>query len=295
MKYSILILALILTPALASSQSVWKKKKQKVSHAQGTLYGSWGYNRSAYTKSNMRFVGPGYDFTLAGAKAHDNPSPLSSGYYWKINHFSVPQFNARLGYYFRHHWAISFGYDHMKYIFQDKNEVILSGEIDPGVDNVTNWSGLYGGEEIVTDRNTFHYENSDGLNYLRFELMRTDMLIALGRDNQFVVSSNLSVGAGSLLSFNDFDFAGTKTMRTISMSGYGLSAHASLRFEFFRHVFIQTKFGGGLNHQVKVRTRPNDPSSFARHAYGYGSFDTSIGFLLYIRPTNACDSCPVWN
>lgn len=292
MKYALLILVLALTPMFTTAQS--KNKKQKISHAQGTLFGYWGYNRSAYTKSNIRFVGPGYDFTMAGAKAHDNQSPLSSGYYWDLASITVPQFNARVGYYFRHHWAISFGYDHMKYIFQDANEVTLSGEIDPGIDNTTNWSGVYSGEPIVTDRNTFHYENSDGLNYLRLELTRTDMLVALGSKKQFAISSNVGVATGTLLSFNDFDFAGTKTVRTISMSGYGLSAHASLRFEFFRHFFIQSQFSGGFNHQLKVRTRGNDPSSFAKHAYGYGMYDTSVGFLLYIRPTNSCDSCPVW-
>ena len=64
MKYSLLITALVLTPFFASSQSAWKNKKQKVSHAQGTLFGYWGYNRSAYTKSNIRFAGPGYDLSL---------------------------------------------------------------------------------------------------------------------------------------------------------------------------------------------------------------------------------------
>ncbi len=294
MKYSTLLLALIFTPLFSTAQSTWKNKKQKVSHAQGTLFGYWGYNRSAYTKSNMRFVGPGYDFTLSGAVAHDNPSSEPATYF-DIKTITVPQFSARVGYYIKNHWAISFGYDHMKYIFQDKNEVTLSGEIDPGVDNVTNWSGVYNGVPIVTDRNTFHYENSDGLNYLRFELLRTDLLVAFGDKDQFAISTNLSVGAGTLLSFNDFDFAGQKNVRTISMSGYGISGHASLRFEFFRHVFIQTKLGGGFNHQLKVRTRPNDASSYARHAYGYGSFDTTVGFLLYIRPKNGCDTCPMWD
>lgn len=142
MKYSILILALVFTPLISNAQSTWKNKKQKVSHAQGTLFGYWGYNRSVYTKSNMRFVGPGYDFTLSGAKAHDNPSSEPATYF-SINTITVPQFSARVGYYIRNHWAISFGYDHMKYIFQDRNDVTLSGEIDPGVDNVTNWSGIY--------------------------------------------------------------------------------------------------------------------------------------------------------
>ena len=214
---------------------------------------------------------------MSGSVAYDNPEPLSSVY---INpkKITIPQFNARIGYYFKEHWAFSFGYDHMKYLFADKNEVFLSGTIDPGIDNTTHLSGTYNSEPITTNRKTFHYENSDGLNYIRLELTRTDHLIETGSNDQFVLSSNLAVA----------------TLRTISMSGYGISMHANLRLEFFRHVFIQSGLSGGFHHQVKVRTRPNDPSSFARHTYGYGEFNTVVGFFLYIRSSNGCDSCPVW-
>jgi len=287
-----IFISLFLVPYLTTAQS--HRSNKKVSIAKGTLFGYWGYNRSAYTKSNMRFVGPGYDFTLSGAVAHDNPSPFDASVYFNPQKITIPQFNARVGYYFKNHWAISFGYDHMKYIFADKNEVLLSGEINPGVDTETNWEGIYNSEPIITDREKFHYENSDGLNYLRFELTRSDNLIRLGQNSQFVVSSNVGVSTGGILSFNDFTFAGRKDMRTISMSGYGISVHAGPRLEFFRHVFIQASLGGGFMHQTKVRTRPNDPTSFARHSYGYVEFDTTIGFLLYIRSKNGCDDCPVW-
>tara|TARA_R110002072_G_scaffold251518_5_gene410422 strand:- start:20104 stop:20967 length:864 start_codon:yes stop_codon:yes gene_type:complete len=285
---NLLLILLVLAPFFSEGQ---KRMKKKVSYAQGTIFGYWGYNRSAYTKSNMRFVGPGYDFTLAGAVAHDNPEKVGAVYF-DPSRISIPQFNARIGYYFKDHWAISFGYDHMKYIFADKNEVTLSGKIDPGVDN--NWSGTYSAEPVITDRKVFHYENSDGLNYLRFELTRTDQWLKVGNKDWFAFSTNVGIAAGGLLSFNDFTFAQQKSVRTISMSGYGVSAHLGARFEFLRHVFIETKLGGGLNHQLKVRNRQNDPSAYTRQAYGYASFETVVGFLLYIRPKNGCDSCPNW-
>jgi len=285
----LILLSLILLPLFSQGQ---KRMKKKVSYAQGTLFGYWGYNRSAYTKSNMRFVGPGYDFTLAKAVAYDNPEPFDASVYFNINKITIPQFNARIGYYFKDHWAISFGYDHMKYIFAHNNHVNLSGQIDPGVD--TNWVGTYNSEPVITDRKLFHYENSDGLNYLRFELTRTDQWLKFGEKDWFAVSTNLGVSAGGLLSFNDFTFAQQKNVRTISLSGYGLSGHIGARFEFFRHVFIESKMGAGFHHQVKVRNRPNDPSAYTRHAYGYASFETVLGFLFYIRTKNGCDSCPTW-
>ncbi len=293
-----LLLLVILTPLFSQAQG-FKRMKKKVSYAKGTFFGYWGYNRAGYTKSNINFQGPGYDFTMQGAKSYDNPEEFNFTVYFDPNQFTVPQFNARIGYYFKDHWAISLGYDHMKYIFADHNQVNLSGTIDESVDS--QWNGTFNGEPITTNRKFFHYENSDGVNYIRLELMRTDMLWKAGRNDWFAISSNLGLSTGGLLSYNDFilgehpiDNNSINERKTISMSGYGLSAHVGLRLEFFRHIFLQSTFSGGLHHQLKVRTRPNDPSSYARHAYGFIMSDTVLGFLIYIRPTNSCDSCPVW-
>ena len=283
----LIIALLVLIPLLSFGQHGAKKE----SDAKGTIFGYWGYNISGYTKSNIRFVGPDYDFTLGGSKAHNRPE-LDPKVYFNPSKITIPQFNARVGYYFKDNWALSFGYDHMKYIFADRNEVTLSGVISPGVDSI--WSGTYSGEEVITNTEDFHYENSDGLNYLRFELTRTDKWWAVGKNDWFAISTNAGVALGGILSFNDFTFAQQKNTRTISLSGYGASAHASLRFEFFRHFFIQSSMSGGFHHQLKVRNRPNDPSAYTRHAYGYSSFETVLGFLFYIKGKNGCDSCPNW-
>lgn len=277
-----------------NAQAQYKRMKKKDSDAKGTLFAYWGYNRSMYTKSDIRFVGPGYDFTLAGARAHDNQAKDFAAYV-KPSSITIPQFNLRVGYYFKDHWAISAGYDHMKYIFADGNEVFLSGEIDPGVDNVTNWSGVYNAEPVTTDRNTFHYENSDGLNFLRLEVTRSDRWVKLGPKDQFVISSNIGASVGGILSYNDFNFAGNFTRRTISMSGMGIALHVSPRFEFFRHFFLQPILSGGLIQQMKVKTRPNNASSYARQGFGFTELSMVGGFLFYIPVSkNGCDSCPTW-
>ncbi|MCR9172417.1 MAG: hypothetical protein NXI10_08005, partial [bacterium] len=270
------------------------RMKKKESDARGTLWGYWGYNRTRYTNSNIRFVGPGYDFTLADAKGHDEQPIVSANNYLRLSNLTVPQFNIRLGYNIRDHWAISLGYDHFKYIFADENEVFLSGEIDPGVDDVTNWSGTYNAEPIVTNRKQFHYENSDGMNFIRLELSRIDTWVRLGNRDQFKLSSNFGFSVGGILSRNDFKFAGQETKRTTSMSGIGTAIHVSPRFEFFRHVFVQPTLSAGFIRQGKVKTRPNNASSYAQQSLGYGEFNTVVGFFAYIRPTNGCDSCPVW-
>ena len=288
---ALIVFVLIAIPFLSEGQ---KKSKEKVSYAKGTIYGYWGYNRTAYTKSNMRFVGPEYDFTLVGVRAADNPS-TDIKQYVRASTITVPQFNARIGYYFKDHWAISLGYDHMKYLINDGNQVKMYGHVDAGVDTVTNLSGDYDGEVFTTDRTKFHYENSNGLNYLRAEVTRTDQWLTFGKNKWFGFSTNVGLSAGALLTFNDFRFAGNDDRVTISLSGYGLSVSSGLRFEFFKHVFLQANVNGGFHHLVKVKSRP-DPSKqyYIKQKYGFIEGNVVLGLMFYIRSKNACDSCPVW-
>src|SRR3972149_3153003 len=41
---------------------------------KGNFFFYWGYNRSAYTKSDIHFWGDGYDFTITNVKAKDEPT-----------------------------------------------------------------------------------------------------------------------------------------------------------------------------------------------------------------------------
>lgn len=264
-----------------ASDAQHKRMKKKVSYGEGTLFIHAGFNRAGFSSSNVRFQGPGYDFTLQGVLASDGGLD-----------FSLPPISASIGYYIRDHWAVSLGIDRMRYILSESNAVNLSGTIDE--DLGSNWSGTYSAEPVVTQRDSFYYTNAGGLNYLRLGLTRTDMLVKLGSPESFAVSSNAGISIGPILTSNDFNFAGLETARTSAISGYGLAAHLGIRLEFFRTIYLQSTFSGGYHHQLKVHTRPNDPSSFARQMYGFIMWDNAIGVLLYIRPTNSCDSCPVW-
>ena len=184
------------------------------------------------------------------------------------------------------------GYDNFKYVLDDKNEVLLSGNIHPGVDPETNWSGTYNNQAVVTDRSTFHYANR--LNFIRLNLERTDQLFKTGKKDLFAISSHAGLGFGGVFSTTDFQFAGKTDVDTKSTSGFAISAHAGVRFEFFRQFFIQTNFHAGYIQQLQVQTRTSEQNANAKQKFGYTSLDTGIGFFLYIRPTNDCNSCPNW-
>lgn len=48
-------------------------------------------------------------------KATDRQTPFGMIYFDPVL-FTIPQYNARLGYFFKDNWSISIGMDHMKYV-----------------------------------------------------------------------------------------------------------------------------------------------------------------------------------
>src|SRR5690554_7026807 len=115
---------------------------------KGGFYFYWGYNRSAYTKSDLRLVGRGYDFTMKDMTASDNPEKLSASYL-DIKKLTIPQFNLRLGYFFKDKWALTLGYDHMKYLMDHPQQITLDGYVEPGVSEL--WSGNYDNQLVRSE------------------------------------------------------------------------------------------------------------------------------------------------
>jgi hypothetical protein len=265
---------------------------KKKSTAPGTLFFYWGYNRSIYTPSTIRFIGPGYDFQLKGVEAVDRPS-TNLNEYINFNSFTVPQFDVRVGYNFKRNWAISFGYEHMKYVMKHGPTYFLSGSINPGIDLANGWSGTYSGDSIVTNENSFHYENTNGLNYINVQLTNVFKIYSSDKGN-FAITTLMGVGAGPILSYNDFTFAGEKSMETVSLSGFGASGHFGLRAEFFKHLFVAANIQGGFMGQYRVKTRPNDYDSHAKQAFLYGQRDIVVGALFYLKQSDKCNTCPNW-
>lgn len=285
-----LYILLCCLPLAVSAQ----KKKPKISVARGTLFGYYGYNRSIYSKSTIGFAGPGYEFDLKGCKAEDSPTKFNPAVQLNPLKTTLAQYNVRVGYYIRNHYSISLGYDKMKYVFQNDSPVLLSGKINPGVDTVSDWSGEYLNQSVTTDPTQFIYQHAGGMNYIRAEFARSDNWFAAGDKQQFIFTTNFGVGIGAILTENTFRFAGRTDYNTTGLSGYAVSGHAGARFEFFRHFFIQSNLSAGFMHQTHVKTSIADQNAFAKQKFGFGQFDTNIGFLLYVRPTNDCRSCPVW-
>jgi len=282
-----LIIGIILCFQPAFSQSYSFKKKQ--SAQKGAMYFYWGYNRSIYTKSNIQFTGENYDFTVIKAKAHDNPSTELQTYV-NLKMISIPQFNIRLGYYFKHKWDVSFGYDHMKYVMADYQDATLDGYIDPSANNYL--SGQFDQQIYTLTPNMIHYENSNGLNYISVQINHTKSLYRT-HSRKIRLQRRLGVGLGGVVTQTDFRWSGIEYHTKLKPSGAGASVHTGLRLDFFNRLFLQSNWSSGIIYLPKVQTIA-DTKNYASQKFIYADWQLLGGISLYLRTKNDCGSCPDW-
>ena len=127
---------------------------------KGQLFVYWGWNRAMYSNSDIHFKGPGYDFMLWDVVAEEKVAPVSFNNYLKPDRLTIPQTNARIGYFIKDNLAIVFGLDHLKYVMKQDQTVRFSGYInDPVYANM-----VKNGQIDLSDEKFLTFKHTDGLN-----------------------------------------------------------------------------------------------------------------------------------
>lgn len=286
----LLFIGLILAGTQLHAQK-WSSKK-KYSTRKNTMYFYWGYNRSIYTKSDITFSGPGYNFIAENVAASDRPSREFKTYV-NIKTISVPQFNIRIGYYYVDHWDFSIGYDHMKYVMDKNQTIYLNGEITSTTNSELNGVYDHTTGKIPIREEDLHYENTNGLNYISFQMQNTTPRFTT-RDGKFSIQQRLGFGFGPVVTQTDFNWDGEQYHSEFGLTGYGISAHTGVRFDFFNRFFFQSNWSGGFIHLPHNRTIQNMPD-YARQKFVYGQWELVAGVFFYVPAINGCDSCPDWH
>lgn len=246
------------------------------------MYFYWGYNRSFYTKSDLHFQGPDYDFTLGQVVAKDRPTSFSL-HYFAPQFLSVPQYVYRAGYYVSDRFCVSLGSDHMKYVMQADQSVAVSGVVSNTAS--AKYGGSYSGQQMVVAEDFLTFEHSDGLNLLTVDAEYLVPLFSLGREK---IKANWNVGAGGV-------FMITKTRVFVFGVGQdnafhlsGLTAHAKTgpRVDFFNRFFIgfETKAGYAVLPWVLLNGK-SQPQR-ADHKLGYLEYYGVAGVYFKFKESN---------
>lgn len=267
MKSVALLLSMAFAIPIAIAQEkveIWKPNKK------GSFYIYWGWNRSAYTKSDITFWGKSYDFKLNNVIANDRQSLYRANLYLNPATMTIPQYNLRLGYYFKDKYELSIGADHMKYVMKNFQTVDMSGNIE---NSGTPYDGAYDHQAMMLDTSFLLFEHTDGLNYLNAEIRRSDALI---NKRGFNLSTAYGVGAGVLVPRTNTTLLGNKRHDEFHLAGYGIGLVGALKLNFFKYFFIQGEAKYGFIHMPDIRTT-TDPADKAKQHFFFMQYNVVFG------------------
>lgn len=257
MRRSITILGFLFfsVVSLTAQQEIQKSKKNKVVN-KGKFFVYWGWNWASYSKSDIHFKGENYNFTLHNVTAADTPSKFSFKKYFGITNITKPQTNFRIGYFFKENYTISIGLDHMKYVVDYDQFVIINGSINIGNQK---YDGVYNNQQIQLTEDFLRLEHTDGLNYVNVEVKRFDNIDSwIGLDaKNLQINVTEGIGAGILYPKTDTSLLGKERHDDFNISGWGVSAGIGLNITLFKHFFIQSDYKVGYISMPNIKTSLN--------------------------------------
>ncbi len=261
------------------SQETVENPEKYTARNKGKFYIFWGGNRESYSKSDIRFKGADYDFTLHNVSAHDKPKGFHIDYFNPAR-MTIPQTNLRIGYFISDHYNISIGFDHMKYVMYNDRRVSYSGYYpNPGTYNENPANG-----ELTLDEDFLLFEHTDGLNYVNTEISRVDdisKLFKINNTDKIQVNVTEGIGAGFLYPKTNTTLLGKDRYDEFNIAGYGLSAKVGLNVTFFKHFFIQTELKGGFIEMNNIRTT-HDKADSAEQNFWFLQRILTVGGIFRI-------------
>jgi hypothetical protein len=240
---------------------------------KGKMYFQWGYSRDKYSKSDIHFRGPGYDFTASQVISHDEPEKFSFDSYLNPVKWTIPQFDMRIGYFLSDKYSLSVGWDHIKYVVWDNQNVKFNGYISKEM--YPSYGATFN-DTTVNFGSYSHYELTDGANFVRVNLDRY-FTVWQSSNGKFYLDLIAGAGTGILVPNPTVRILTKRLPNKFMWGGFGVAANAAIRFNFLRHFYLQAEVKGGYLDFLRVRTNINDKADKAKQTFWYGQSSVQAG------------------
>jgi hypothetical protein len=259
-------LFLLLVASMAHSQ--WFPDVQR----KGDIYGGWGWNRAAYTNSDIHFHGDDYDFTLADVHAKDRQTPFKAETYFGLTTVTIPQTNIKLGYFINDHLAITLGVDHMKYVMVQNQTVAFEGSIDD-----TTYMNMVSDNQVTLTPRFLTYEHTDGLNYLLSEI---EYYTGIREGRFFDLNVYGGFGLGAIMPKSNVKLMGYPRNDAFHLAGCGTNVKAGVEFLFGNHFYVRGEAKAGYINMPSIVTRKASIDDRASQQFGFAAVNMMIGFNI---------------
>lgn len=249
---------------------------QKEPFSKGSVMVFWGWNRAAYTKSDIHFRGNGYNFQLEDVVAHDRQTPFRANIYFNPGKITIPQVNYRITYFPKNNLGITLGMDHMKYVMDQNQSVAFSGKINDPVYAAK----VKNGNVDLSDGTFLQFEHTDGLNYVNIGAQEYKQL--LNKKNIDIFWS-YGGGVGALIPKSNVTLMGNERSDRFHLAGFGADLRTAVSMIIWRHIVTQIEGKYGYINMPDVKTTLNNKPDKANQDFAYGQVDFGIGYTFNTR------------
>ncbi|WP_374329756.1 hypothetical protein [Soonwooa sp.] len=269
--------ALSITLGFAQSQT---SQEDSSLTKKGKIFLFWGWNTAAYSDSDIHFKGNGYDFTLKSVSAHDRITPFTFKDYFAPDSWTIPQTNARIGYFVKDNVAVVLGLDHMKYVMDQNQTVGFEGHIsDPTYANM-----IQPGSAVnLTNEQFLTFEHTDGLNYINVGVEKyQNILNKKGFDIEFAYGA----GVGALFPKSNVKLFGNERSDRFHLAGFGADARASFNAIFANHIMLRLEGKIGYINMPDIKTTLNNKPDKASQDFMFAQANLGIGYIFGFKKKN---------
>ncbi|AZA92352.1 Uncharacterised protein [Chryseobacterium nakagawai] len=247
-------------------------KKPEPLSKKGQMFAFYGWNRAAFSNSDIRFKGNGYDFQLNNVTAQDRPTKFGLVYF-DPSWFTVTQYNFRIGYFIKDNLALVLGIDHMKYVMDQDQTVNFKGHIsDPEYAAM-----VQNGQVNLADEKFLTFEHTDGLNYENLGLEKYQSLI--NKKNVDLVWS-YGAGIGFMFPKSNVKLFGNERSDRFHVAGMGTDVRASLNLVLWDHVMVRVEGKAGYINMWDIKTTLNNKPDKAQQDFVFGQLMAGIGYTF---------------
>jgi hypothetical protein len=227
----------------------------------GQWFFLWGYNRDSYNTSDLTLKGPGYDYTIHEAQAHDSPSLRLTDLL--PQNLTLPQTNTRVGYYLSEDRRVYFGVDHLKYVLTQDQPITITG---------TTHDNTY---PATLAANFLTYEHTDVLNYVHSGY---ELLHSFWQNELFKLSVIHGPDAGIVYPKTNVTFSGYRHRDDFTIAGYGASYKVGLVADVASHWFVQFEAKGGRLILPWIKT--GDQKDTAEQNITFRELVLAVGYIF---------------
>ena len=193
---------------------------------QGSWYFSWGYNKEWYTHSSIHISQPslGNDYTFKNVFAEDKVGWDHQFFHTPI---TIPQYNYRLGHWFKDDWAFEINFDHTKYQVAQAQYLHLEGTLNHRqVDT------------FFVNNGNLLYQLNNGANFFLFNIVHRIQVPHMNY-KYFNASLLLKGGVGFMWPHVQNTIFGKDNSQGFQFGGLDLGGEADLRLTFFKNVYLE--------------------------------------------------------